>query len=52
MISDDTGVAMLICFDHEEIGSDSAQGMYIGIYCKCRGVGVTGGLKVTLQLSQ
>lgn len=25
-ISGDTGVAMLVCFDHEEIGSDSAQG--------------------------
>jgi len=26
MISEDTGVSMLVCFDHEEIGSDSAQG--------------------------
>jgi len=25
-ISQDTGVSMLVCFDHEEIGSDSAQG--------------------------
>jgi len=24
--NDDTGVSMLVCFDHEEIGSDSAQG--------------------------
>ena len=25
-LSADTGVSMLVCFDHEEIGSDSAQG--------------------------
>lgn len=25
-LSTDTGVSMLVCFDHEEIGSDSAQG--------------------------
>jgi len=25
-LSEDTGVSMLVCFDHEEIGSDSAQG--------------------------
>jgi aspartyl aminopeptidase len=25
-IEADSGVSMLVCFDHEEIGSDSAQG--------------------------
>ena len=25
-LTEDTGVSMLVCFDHEEIGSDSAQG--------------------------
>ena len=27
-ISADTGVSMLVCFDHEEIGSASAQGAF------------------------
>jgi hypothetical protein len=28
-IEEDTGISMLVCFDHEEIGSDSAQGELI-----------------------